>query len=304
MQFERIFADGVLIDVDIRYWSGQRKLTAQDLQLKEVPDIYSLGRKYLVFKEVINNFRRIEKRARRLVDSYSFIFPVGNTRFMPRRAALEALPRLDEIRAEFMDAAEAFIATYDELREKMLQKYAQYRQYLEPYYPDSAWVRSRFSFDYHLYTITAPDVSGMEQVSGEELQAKQMAFEEHLRNYRERLSREFDHFIAGVVKQLRFEAAELCNKIAEKVKQGEVVTERSLNRLRQLVDKYTQLNFVGDRQIEEMLCNLRDRWLSGEIPDAKLDQFAGALREVVTAASQVTDISAITGTYKRRIKIA
>lgn len=301
MNIDRIFTDGVLIDLDIGYWSGQKRLRPEDLELSEVPEIYSLGRKYLVFKEVINKFRRLEKRARRYVDVHSFSFPVGNTRFVPRRAAIELLPKLDEMKEEFYYEVDEFIASYDAVREETLKAYNAYRKYLEPYYPSAAEVRAKFRFDYHLYTVSAPSI---DRVTGAELVAEEEVYRRYMREYDEKLRREFDGFIDGVVRQLRARAAELCSRIAAKVRNGEVVTKQSYDALRRLVDEYSLLNFVGDREVEARLQEIKARFLAQNVPGDDMEEFTKALDSVVEAAANVSDISKVTGTYKRRLKVA
>lgn len=298
---DRIFTDGVLIDLDIGYWSGQKRLRPEDLELSEVPEIYSLGKKYLVFKEVINRFRRLEKRARRYVDMHSFAFPVGSTRFVPRRAAIELLPKLDEMKDEFYREVDNFVANYDVVRQETLKTYSAYRKHLEPYYPSAAEVRAKFHFDYHLYTISAPSI---DRVSSVELAAEEEVYRKYVREYDEKLRREFDGFIDSVVKQLRARAADLCSRIAAKVRNGEVVTKQSYDALRRLVDEYSLLNFVGDREVEARLQEIKKRFLGQNVPEGDMEEFTKALDGVVEAAANVTDISKVTGTYKRRLKVA
>jgi len=303
MSLERLFADGVLIDLDIRRWSGQKKLVPVDLDLKEeeVPDIFSLGRKYLVPKSVINYFAALEQRARRLLDQNSFAFPIGSTRYVPKNNVLELLQALDQMKEEFYREVDAFINDYDVLREKMKKDYPKYTNSLLPYYPSPAEVRSKFSFNYVIYNISAP--AELAEVSKEELLAQRQAFE----RYKQELDRQVDDFLREVVVQLRAEAAELCAKMADKISKGEVISAKTLKSFYDLTEKYKQMNFVGDTKVEKMLSEFQKKYLtsySKEASEDYLEQFKGALQNIVKAASNTSDINRVTGGYKRRIKVA
>lgn len=65
-----IFRDGVLVTVNVSFWSGAKMLTAEDLGLNdnEIVDAFSLGRKMLVPKDIIRKFRAIDCRARLTVE--------------------------------------------------------------------------------------------------------------------------------------------------------------------------------------------------------------------------------------------
>lgn len=66
--FTKLFKDGILMDIHVRFWSAAKALDAKDLGLKEsdIAKAYHLGRKMLIPAEVIQEFRRIEGQARRL----------------------------------------------------------------------------------------------------------------------------------------------------------------------------------------------------------------------------------------------
>jgi hypothetical protein len=51
----------------------------------------------------------------------------------------------------------------------------------------------------------------------------------------------------------RVEVQECCLKVAERISKGEIVNGNSINSLNGMIDKFTNLNFVGDRKIEEEL---------------------------------------------------
>ena len=215
-----LFDDGVLIDLDIRHWSGQKKLRAEDLKIdiRDVPDIFSLGRKYLISKEAINLFACKDARARRLVESLSFAFPVGSTRFVPNNVLMDLMNRLDRAKEEYYQEAEAFINNYNVMRNEMRMKYRPYWNSLEPYYPSAMDLRSKFMFDYNIFVMDSP------KAFKATTRRKMKAQEEALQIYRAKLNTQMETFAEDVVRQLRSDAASLCNNIIEKIKTGQAVT--------------------------------------------------------------------------------
>jgi hypothetical protein len=295
-----LFDDGTLIDLDIRHWSGQKKLKAEDLgiDIDEVPDIFSLGRKYLVSKESINLFSTMDARARCLVESMSFPFPVGSTRFVPNNVLLDLIDRLDRAKEEYYQEAEAFINNYSVQRSEMRMKYSRYWNSLEPYYPSASGLREKFSFDFNIFVMDSP------KAFKATTRRKMKAQEEALQIYRTKLNAQMETFADDVVRQLRSDAASLCNNIVEKIKTGQAVTERSMNTLRKAVEKFSKLNFVGDERVETMLQQLRIEWLSKDISETNIDGFRVALQDVVNSSNDLDDISSVTGTYRRKLNIA
>ncbi len=128
------------------------------------------------------------------------------------------------------------------------------------------------------------------------MQAGLKAQEEALERYRNHLNAQLDDFAQDVVKQLRSDAAKLCNNVIEKIKNGDAVTERSMNILHRAVEKFEKLNFIGDERVEVMLQNLRVQWLNKEITEFNQDGFKNALEAVVRSADDINDISSVTGT--------
>ena len=81
MKWEDLFLNGSLIDLDISFWRGQRKLVADDLGLDLGPAaerVFSLGRKRLIPKEKMQTFQRVEHTARKAVDEASLPFPLAD----------------------------------------------------------------------------------------------------------------------------------------------------------------------------------------------------------------------------------
>ena len=120
-----IFKDGVLVDVNVCFWSGAKALTPDDLGLDpaKVTNAFKLGKKFLVPEEVIKSFRTIEGRARRVVEKNSFRFPIGNAYFVPRKKFAAVLDDLKMYQVQYNHLVDDLIENYDHYRQAMIPVY-------------------------------------------------------------------------------------------------------------------------------------------------------------------------------------
>lgn len=333
-----IFKDGALVEVHVSFWSGARSLSPEDLGLKpeDVADAYKLGRKMLVPADVIKKFRRIEAAARRVVADGSFRFPIGNAQFIPRKKFEKILQELKLSQTQYLALVDELVENYDKYRTEMVEVYqkaaekayvnqlpdsatfgpeydpekerAQYTEAflarINSYYPPAESLKSRFALWWDVFEIAIPR---MKKTTGEgvlEDQTKQSIAEEE---YRKEMQTKIASFMDDVVGTLRQETIEVCNRIAQSVKEGKVIHGKTLNSLKDFVDRFSDLNFVGDTQIEEQLQALRKEYLD-IYPSSQVNkdedikaELGRRLKCLSEAAANMTDVNSITGQYKRKI---
>ncbi len=321
----RIWETGVLVCLDIHMWTGTAGLDPDDLGLPQVPEIYTLGRKYLVPKHLLRTIQSTATRAYRTLEQYSVPFPVGRARFVPLRAAPTLMRQLDELRDDFNAAVDRFMGEYTLVwnavmgQEYELAARAAYhvsratgalkdvpeddfvRNYLERVraaYPLPETVRSKFAFSYHAYQITAPELRALR--SSEHADDLARAAREA---YRERMEAFFDE----AVREIRTRVAEACTEAAETVSRSGTVTEHTLRALRRMVEDFRALNFVNDHEVERMLNNFAQTYLSAAASTLRETNAVPALRQaldaIAAAARDSAGISRVTGELKRRIVI-
>ena len=143
---EDIFTDGVLIDLNIGFWLARAGNTTSDLSIEEkVPDfVVGLGTKRLVPKDLYDSWVQIIAAARYAVRKDSFVFPLGETCFVPvdRLPAIEA--RLLELQKEFFSARDYLERHFSTIRDEYISKQpAKHRDNLRAIYPSSEEARSR-----------------------------------------------------------------------------------------------------------------------------------------------------------------
>ncbi|MCZ7405401.1 MAG: DUF3150 domain-containing protein [Candidatus Methanoperedens sp.] len=292
------FKDGLLLSLNVGKWGGGKKLTPDDLGLTtdQVPEFMKLGRKLLIPEDERNAFTQIENNARNALERESFAFPLGGARFVPRSKILEVDVKLKTYEEAYMAAVESFMDRYQEIREKMLETYPEHRDKLEPFYPASHQIRRLFHFGWSVFEIG--EAGGIQE--GETVEAYE--------RFKANLQTQFDKFLEDAVVDLRFQVQETCLRTAERIAKGEVVNGNSIKALHSMIDRFTTLNFVGDAKIEDQLNKLRDTLQTTDSASLKendtlKNQLGVMAASIAKDAADISDVSEITGTYKRRIEM-
>jgi hypothetical protein len=224
--------------------------------------------------------------------------------------------QLGNFQAEFDKAVEHLWMNYDTIRDEMLEEFPEHRESLARLFPARDVARSAFYFTWDVFNVSVPRKAQLVAFNKERaaLRAKgraerQATSERAMANFRTRLEQRMGEFLADVVTEMRTKVATACLRITERVKKGEVITNKSLNALRGVIDYYREMNFPGDARIENMLTSLNQNVLNGR--DAETFEqspplaaaLTSALDAIQNAAESVTDMSEITGGYRRRIQL-
>ncbi len=324
----KIFSQGILVDLNIRYWTGQYKLNQYDLGFSgEVPEeLITLGRKNLIPKDIRALPRKIESKAWYRVEQVSFPFPIGSAKFVPEPAIPELIEFLTACQNEYRDITNYIVghylsirrATLNQFRKKMPEIYkvtvgnngGNYKEFTEKFmnaveqlYPDKSTIRSRYSFEWSFFEVSLPNY----RKRSDRFLAKRAEENERLtREYRNRAKKEINEFLHEVVGSLRAQTVDVCSFVVNKIKRGEVISERNINNLRKFIERFETLNFVGDTAIHQQLTDLRNNYLHDikyKNNQTATKQLQKKLSEVMDAAKDLTDVSSVTGQWKRRIRI-
>ncbi|MCZ6689750.1 MAG: DUF3150 domain-containing protein [Planctomycetota bacterium] len=286
MKWEDLFLNGSLIDLDISWWRGQRKLLAEDLNLELGPAaerVFSLGRKRLIPKEKMVSFQKVEHAARKAVDAASLPFPLSGARFIPTEKVVELGAGLVALRSEFEDSARQFAFEYPQLRDEVrpvlveaadevwrsiangngtneVGREAFEQQFLsriESAYPDPRELSRKFRFRWRFFAITAPRNGTLTEESAVEATERDRVRSDIRRRVVASEEAEVREVIASMAKDLRAQLMGPISFVLEKVKKGESVNERSLNNIRRICDRVKNLNFLGDVQLDQALKELQ-----------------------------------------------
>ncbi len=311
MKWEDLFLNGSLIDLDISWWRGQRKLLAADLNLELGPAaerVFSLGRKRLIPKEKMVSFQKIEHTARKAVDAASLPFPLAGARFIPTDKVGELEAGLVALRSEFEDSARQFAFDYPRLREKCrpvlveaadevwrsiangngTDREAFERQFLsriESAYPDPRELSRKFRFRWRFFAITTPRNGTLTEESTIEATERAQVRSDIRRRVTASEEAEVREVIASMAQDLRAQLMGPISFVLEKVKKGESVNERSLNNIRRICDRVQGLNFLGDAKLDEALRELQGSLVG--VTAQEVRTVDGVRAQVATAFSGV-----------------
>ena len=123
---------GILVDVHIRRWRAETRMTLEDLGLTHLDRpgyvealrrLTALGQKYLLPKEVLQRAQRAEQRGRALVEKHSFHVKLG--RFIPFTAYSDWKQDNDAARQEYFAVRDDICTHLDEYRQEVLEGYWQ-----------------------------------------------------------------------------------------------------------------------------------------------------------------------------------
>lgn len=311
-----LFANGMVVNVRISWWRGQRKLRPADLRLNpdRVPEIFSLGRKMLIPRETVRSFHNVEARAAAWVDQYSHTLPIGG-HFVPLRALPPLLDKLNELKAQFEAKAAAFLGDYSRIQEEMLRDFSRYAHALEGFYPPGPEVAARFSFEISLFEIRMPRDLRASQIT--QSKARRRAKRERdqaeahvaaLAEYRQGLRARMDSWLEEVAGTMRQETVRVCTSIAQTVADGKLHHQQVAS-LQGWLDRFSALNFLEDSAMERALSELRRQIGATATKDINSDPAAlAAVGEACSAAlaeaQKAAAPAAIAGRYRRKVRIA
>ncbi len=302
--------DGVLLTVQVQWWRGKEVLNPKDLGLdaSDVPEFASLGRKLVVPKRALDAFATIYSRVDYLTGRFAFPFPTGRAHFVPYTVLPEVLLELKKLEERFGQETQAFMAQYQGYRDEIIALYPQWRDALRSRYEDPTELAGRFSFRWTIFEIVLPQDLRVQAVSAdaamEEAKGRREAMQEASAQYREQYQKQMDEFLGGSVLVLRQKVAESVLRVKDQLAAGQVNT-KALTSIRKAIEDFRNLNFMGDlaveAQLEELMVVLPRNADALEGP--MFNQTFSAIIDQVAAAVTNTDVSTVTGEYRRRVRL-
>lgn len=297
-----LFLDGVLISLNCHYWHGRVKLDPQDLGLEQVPEIFSLGRKWVVPKEALEEFGTIYARSNWLTDRFAFPFPT-KAHFVPYGVLPAVLNELSELKGRFDRAVTTLLDNYEDYRAEMLRRHPQYGDALQRAHIAPSVLRRRFRFDYLLFEVRLPSELRMRQLELAQAEQQMEARGKAVEGFRQQWAEQMDGFLDQAVRSLRASVADALVQFNERAAAGEV-SGRGLGSIRRAVERFRQLNFVGDAEVEAKL-----RELESLVPQSAKQYEGDAAAQAALARASAdavamlreSDVSKVTGEYRRRV---
>jgi len=264
-----ISQDGVFLALHVGYWRGTAELRREELGLSKTVDnteLLSLGRKYLVPKQIMRRFGQLEKQARAALNRRTWPFFGGTCRYAPNRSLPEILRELDAFKAEFNDEAERLITAWPALRAEAMEQWgAQARKMSDELDIDSAQLiaavngklplttdkmRRRFFYNYDVFSVAFPDGTVPQAVQGQAvIEARARAVNDAKGYIRESAN----NFVSECVQTLRQETVQLCDEVLHSTHARGRVHGKTVSRLVKFLDRFRMMNFANDTEMAQVL---------------------------------------------------
>ncbi len=222
----------VAVNLDVRIWSGRKKLTAEDLSLgTDVPpeDLVSLGSKRVCDPEAIKVFHRLKQQAERICLTGGMRFLGGYA--IPEDRTETVAAELDALGERFERERATFVAGYGEAIEDWIGLHPQWEAAIRKAVDPASLVASRLGFGYQLYRIAPAQAAG-------NLEEQVLGLGDTLFTEVARIARELDQSFTG----------------------KDALSQRALSTFRRIREKLGCLAFV-DYRVQPVLDSLED-WLA------------------------------------------
>ena len=283
---QEVFRKGCLVDLNVRQWLAARKLQPEDLGLEkdEVSANFSLGHKKLIPAAAIGETRHWEYVARAALEEYSFPFPMGSGRYVPRTKLQECTEKIDAAIAGFNRTADDIVANYGQHRlavrtEFVAAAHEAYRRKtllcgglnqteevyvnefldrIDKVYPTPEELRKKYSMDYVVFQVQLPDLT---RATYADIAADADKINLLREAYTEGIRQRINSFAEQVVGQMRTEAGEALKHAVETFKIGKRVTKATLDIVRNMIDRYLTMDLVGDEAFKARLTEFKSRVL-------------------------------------------
>ncbi|HEV2978776.1 MAG TPA: DUF3150 domain-containing protein [Casimicrobiaceae bacterium] len=156
-----ILRDVIVVSLDVRIWSGRKKLRPEDLTATgRLPpkELVSLGSKRLCHPDALQPFLQLKRRAEARCQAVGIRF--ARAFAIPKTAAKPVLSDLNTLAEQFQQARSAFLATYDAALLSWTAQYPDYERLIATELLPKAVVASRLVFGYEVFAINAVDADG------------------------------------------------------------------------------------------------------------------------------------------------
>jgi len=236
MNIEHITDKITLISLDVRIWSGRKKLQAEDLRRQDGPqaelppeDLVSLGSKRVCNPTALIVFNRLKKQAERAC-------LLKGTRFLggfavPNEELSDVAEAIDAVKAQFEQERAKFQAAYDREIEEWIGEHTDWEQAIRTAIEPAEVIGGRLSFRYRPLRIAAePEAPGT-----------------------------FEEDVAEIGEGIFHEVAQVARNLDASFLGKDELSQRAVGTFRRIREKLAVLSFM-DYRIEPVLESIDD-WL-------------------------------------------
>ena len=253
---DTVFDKSVGIILDIRLWSGSRKLKEDDFAGIELPpeELVSLGSKRTHDREALKPLQAVRTKTVTALESIAVSLYGGKVWLLPEDQADDLQITLETLAREFQAEKEKFLFEFHSCQQAWLNKNNQWASILEPYLETSESVEKKFVFSWRTFRISPAQNDNLA-----------------------------DTVSVDVTNSLLKEVSHLAAEAYETLKDRDRATNKNLNRLDRLASKLRGMAFLdpGVGMIEQELHHILDmRDANGVLAGADVYKLARLLVEL------------------------
>lgn len=300
MSIQNIFTNGVLVDLHISAWTGEKQLNATDLGIPadKLPKAFKLGKKSLIPPEVLARFKHIDYLARRLLITSSFPFPFGSARFIPKTALVEFNDEFEELKAKYQLELEGLCANYAKYRLEMRTQFiaaakAAYTRLSQiPGYEGLNKKDEKGNYTGEVISIDEfvdafidrieacyPDektlrskygmsyfpfqmeLPDLSQATIDDVAQESAKVELIQRGFQAKMAKELKEYAQKIVVENRARAQKVIDNLASNIEQGKRFTNVTMEMVENMIKSFSKLNIAGDTELEERLNAFKAKYL-------------------------------------------
>lgn len=158
----------VCINLDIRLWTGRKKLNLNDLRNVDgssIPpgDLASLGSKKIIDSRELTKFHGPYRKAERLLSNEGVRFLGGYA--IPEDRLPHVRSELNRLRDDFLQTKMEFITNYDKLIEDWAARHPEWESIIRNSVTPISHVQNTLQFEWQAFRVTTPQVKTEEGVA-------------------------------------------------------------------------------------------------------------------------------------------
>ena len=342
MSIKNIFANGVLIDLTISGWTGEKQLTAEDLGIEKtkIPNSFKLGKKALVPRTILDKFSHLDYLARRLLMTKSFTFPFGSARFLPKKVFDEFNTEFSVLQTSYQACVDDLINNYEKYKLSMREEFLsaakeayqritkitgiemmnsedgtaksedtfinEFLERIEKVYPKPETLKSKFGMDFSAFQMELPDLTEatIDDVAEENEKVKLLH-----EAYQKKVTKQMEAYAENLVREPRERANKVIEAIIDNLKNGKRFDVRTVDMIANMIKDYSTLNIVNDFKLESTLQGFKETYINKYTPkqikesDVIKADMLRDIQGIQAMLNDVAEIQALTTSYRAKIKL-
>lgn len=342
MSISSIFTNGVLIDLTICAWTGEKQLTAEDLGLdkKSIPASFKLGKKSLISPKVMQKFGHSDYLVRSLLTSKSFVFPFGSARFLPKKSFDEFNTEFLRLQADYNGFREDLINNYERYKREMRTEFItaakeayeritkihgvetllnsdgsdksidvfvnEFLERIERNYPNPETLRKKFSMEFSAFQMELPDLT---EASIDDVAEEKEKITLLNDAYQKKMSKQMSAFAENLVKEPRERTNAIIDRIIDNLRNGKRFDVRTVDMMYSMVKDFASLNIIGDFKLETTLNWFKETYLDKysakqiKESDTIKNDMLRDIQGIKTMLNDANEIQALADAYRSKINL-